>query len=146
MFCNKCGYKLSFGDSFCSKCGNDVRNITQGGNSSDIEQLQISAEAETTANSNDVVFTSKLLLGGNIIRPDRLIINDKNVVYEKRNKHLIGVDRVMIPISRIASVEIDRRLISSRIIIYSKGDQSITVENFSIGDGRKIKQEIERRM
>lgn len=146
MFCNKCGHKLSFGDSFCSKCGNDVKSITQGDKYSDIEQQQISDETETNSNSNHVIFTSKLLLGGNIIRPDRLIINDKNVVYEKRNKHLIGVDRVIIPISRIASVEIDRRLISSRIIIYSKGDQSITVENFSVRDGRKIKQEIQRRL
>jgi hypothetical protein len=64
----------------------------------------------------------------------------------RRNKHLIGVDRVMIPLSRIASVEIDRRLISSKIVIYSKGNQSITVENFSVGDGEKIKQEIEWRM
>lgn len=68
------------------------------------------------------------------------------MVYEKRNKHLIGVGRVMIPISRIASVEIDRRLISSWIIIYSKGNQTINVENFSVGDGKQIKREIEQRM
>lgn len=146
MFCNKCGHKLNAGDAFCSKCGNDVRAITSGASSSDVEEQVVSDETTVEVGSKDVVFTSKLLLGGNVIRPDRLIINDNNVVYEKRNKHLIGVDRVMIPIARIASVEIDRRLISSRIIIYSKGDQSITVENFSVRDGKKIKREIERRM
>ena len=146
MFCNKCGHKLNAGDAFCSKCGNDVRSITSGASSSDVEEQAISDESTVEVGSKDVVFTSKLLLGGNVIRPDRLIINDTNVVYEKRNKHLIGVDRVMIPIARIASVEIDRRLISSRIIIYSKGNQSINVENFSVGDGKQIKREIERRI
>ena len=52
----------------------------------------------------------------------------------------------MIPITRIASVEIDRGIIRSKIIIYSKGDQTITVENFTVGDGRKIKRAIEERM
>jgi hypothetical protein len=146
MFCNKCGHKLSFGDAFCSKCGNDVKSITSAASSLDQGAQQDADDAQLEVGNMDVEFTSKLLLGGNVIRPDRLIINHQNVIYEKRNKYLIGVDRVMIPISRIASVEIDRRLISSKIIIYSKGNQSITVENFSVGDAKKIKEEIERRM
>jgi hypothetical protein len=123
-----------------------VRSITSGASASDVEEQIVSDESTVKVGGQDVVFTSKLLLGGNVIRPDRLIISGNNVVYEKRNKHLIGVDRVMIPISRIASVEIDRRLISSRIIIYSKGNQTINVENFSVGDGKQIKREIEQRM
>jgi hypothetical protein len=146
MYCNKCGNKLNASDAFCVKCGNDVRTITNSFSAPNMSEQQFTDEMDETLGLVDIVFTSKLLLGGNILRPDRLIINDTNVIYEKRNKHLIGVDRVMIPISRIASVEIDRRLISSRIIIYSKGNQSITVENFSVGAGKKIKQEIEWRM
>jgi len=102
MFCNKCGHKLNVGDAFCSNCGNDVRSITSGASASDVEEQIVSDESTVKVGGQDVVFTSKLLLGGNVIRPDRLIISGNNVVYEKRNKHLIGVDRVMIPIARIS--------------------------------------------
>jgi hypothetical protein len=142
MFCSNCGNKLKGSDKFCSGCGNDVTAIT--GNS---ENSIGSVENHVfTEEEPSLTFYSRLLLGGNIIRPDRLIIENKNVIYEKRNKHLIGVDRVMIPISRIASVEIDRGIIRSKIIIYNKGDQTITVENFKVGDGRRIKRAIEERM
>lgn len=146
MFCSSCGHKLSPNDRFCSQCGNQVSSIT--GAASSLEKT-LSSSDEQSFKSNDnwrLVFTSKLLLGGNVVRPDRLIIEQNSVVYEKRNKHLIGVDRTLIPISRIASVEIDRGIIRSKIIIYSKGSQAITVENFTISDGKKIKEEIEKRM
>lgn len=142
MFCSNCGNKLKNSDKFCSGCGNNISSITS--NSKDVfTPVNNDTFAE---DKSSLVFTSKLLLGGNIIRPDRLIIENKNIIYEKRNKHLIGVDRIMIPISRIASVEIDRGIIRSKIIIYSKGDQSITVKNFTVGDGRSIKKAIEERM
>ena len=142
MFCSNCGNKLNVGDKFCSACGSNVSAITGGS-----EHTNSSENSDVfTEDKSSLVFTSKLLLGGNVIRPDRLIIENKNVIYEKRNKHLIGVDRIMIPISRIASVEIDRGIIRSKIIIYSKGDQTITVENFTVGDGRSIKTAIEERM
>lgn len=146
MFCNKCGSELNSEDLFCSKCGNDVSSISDEHSETDEVYESVVSDMPVNHNSSRIVFSSKLLLGGNIIRPDRLIIAENNVVYEKRNKYLIGKDRIMIPFSRIASVEIDRKLISSRIIIYSKGDQSITVENFSISAGRRIKEEIEKRM
>jgi uncharacterized membrane protein YvbJ len=84
MFCNKCGYKLNSGDAFCSKCGNDVRSITSGGVLPETDVQQVSAESDAQLSRGDVVFSSKLLLGGNILRPDRLIINDQNVIYEKK--------------------------------------------------------------
>ena len=142
MFCSNCGHQLKGNDKFCSSCGNDVTAITGNSeNSVGSDENDVLTEEEPSLS-----FNSRLLLGGNIIRPDRLIIEKSNVIYEKRNKHLIGVDRVMIPISRIASVEIDRGIIRSKIIIYSKGDQTITVENFNVGDGRRIKRAIEERM
>ena len=142
MFCSNCGNQLKGSDKFCSGCGNDVTAITGSSeNSAGSDENDVFTEEESSLS-----FNSRLLLGGNIIRPDRLIIEKNSVVYEKRNRHLIGVDRVMIPISRIASVEIDRGIIRSKIIIYSKGDQIITVENFTVGDGRRIKRAIEERM
>jgi hypothetical protein len=146
MFCNKCGNQLQAGDNFCSKCGANISAITSATSPNDDEQQSGLNATAPDPQGSDLVFTSKLILGGNVIRPDRLIINEKNIVYEKRNRYLIGVDRVMIPYSRIASVEFDRGLISSRIVIYSKGNQAITVDHFSVSDGKKIKEEIERRL
>lgn len=145
MFCTNCGSKLNGSERFCSSCGTNVASITNALEKESFKN-EITETEQIIEEKARIVFTSKILLGGNMLRPDHLIIERNNLIYEKRNKHLIGVDRVMIPISRIASVEIDRRLISSRIIIYSKGDRTITAENFSINDARKIKIEIQKRM
>jgi hypothetical protein len=146
MFCSNCGHKLSSTDRFCAQCGSHVGSITGASLSSEKTESSSAKQSSTANDDSSLVFTSKLLLGGNVVRPDRLIIEQNSVVYEKRNKHLIGVDRTLIPISRIASVEIDRGIIRSKIIIYSKGSQAITLENFTISDGKKIKEEIEKRM
>ena len=145
MFCSNCGHSLLPTDRFCSSCGANVASITGASSSAEPTRHQ-PEKSVNVAISEPLVFTSKLLLGGNVVRPDKLIIEQNSVIYEKRNKHLIGVDRTLIPISRIASVEIDRGIIRTRIIIYSKGNQAITVENFTVGDGKRIKEEIEKRM
>ncbi len=145
MFCYNCGNKLQGSEKFCPNCGTDVSAYTQG-NNSDTPAVENAQNEEIVPAAGSEVFTSSVLLGGNLVRPDRIVIDARNVTYEKRNKNLIGVDRIIIPIDRISSVEIDRKLISSKIIIYSKGKQDIVVENFSVGDARKIKQAIDRRM
>lgn len=145
MFCYNCGNKLQGSEKFCPNCGTDVSAYTQGSNS-DTPAVANAQNEEIVPAAGSEVFTSNVLLGGNLVRPDRIVIDARNVTYEKRNKNLIGVDRIIIPIDRISSVEIDRKLISSKIIIYSKGKQDIVVENFSVGDARKIKQAIDRRM
>jgi hypothetical protein len=145
MFCYNCGNKLQGTEKFCPNCGTDVSAYTQvGASAASAAADERNDEIEPAAGSE--VFTSNVLLGGNLVRPDRIVIDARNVMYEKRNKNLIGVDRIIIPIDRISSVEIDRKLISSKIIIYSKGKQDIVVENFSVGDARKIKKAIDRRM
>ena len=48
--------------------------------------------------------------------------------------------------SRISSVEIDRKLIDSDILIYSTGNQQLKVEDFSVGEAKKIKKIIEGRL
>ena len=77
-------------------------------------------------------------MGGSILTPDKLIIDQNGVTYLKRNKYLIGVDRSFLSFSDISYVKIDRRLINSTIIISSKGSKGIRAENFSISDARKI--------
>jgi hypothetical protein len=76
----------------------------------------------------------------------KLIITGDNVTYKKCNKYLIGEGSTTINLKNISSVEIDRNLIDSHIIIYSTGDQKIRAEDFSIGDAKKIKKIIEERI
>lgn len=134
MFCASCGNKLKGGDNFCSSCGQKI----------------VSNVASSDTNSKEVLetyeFSSNILLGGNILTPDRLVITSTDVVYKKRNKYLIGVDESSIPFSRISSVEIDRKLIDSDIVIFSTGNQQLKVEDFSVGDAKKIKKIIESRL
>ena len=146
MFCYNCGNKLQGTEKFCPNCGTDVSGYTKADKTSNPAPPQEQSNDEVAPPVGSEVFTSNVLLGGNLVRPDRIIIDDRNVIYEKRNKNLIGVDRIIIPISRISSVEIDRKLISTKIIIYSKGKQDIIVENFSVSDGKRIKKAIDGRM
>lgn len=146
MFCYNCGNKLKGKEKFCPNCGIDVSAFTNADNAQDSISPKDTTGDEVAPPIGSEVFTSNVLLGGNLVRPDRIIIDERNVIYEKRNKNLIGVDRIIIPIARISSVEIDRKLISSKIIIYSKGKQDIIVENFSVSDGRRIKKAIDKRM
>lgn len=129
MYCSNCGSELSHNARFCSKCG-----------------YQVNGNTYEKSNNSRLEFKSKFLLGGNILSPDRIIITDREVIYRKRNRYLIGVDEVSIPLSRISSVEIDRKLIDATIIIHSYGNQTITANDFKISDAKKIKLEIENRL
>ena len=91
-------------------------------------------------------FSSSLLVGGNPITPDRIILEDDRVVFRKRNRYLIGVDEESIPYDMIASVDIDKSLIDVEIKIYSTGRKVITAKNFTYWTARKIKKAIERKM
>lgn len=130
-YCSNCGNALNSGDRFCPSCGTKVGSTV----------LNSSATAKFSHK-----FTSKILLGGNILAPDKILIDQTGVTYSKRNKYLIGTDESSIPFSRISSVEIDRKLIDSDIIIYSTGNQTIIAGDFSIGDAKKIKKIIEERI
>ena len=132
MFCSSCGNKLKESDNFCSSCGQkSAKNNTKTDFKEKLETFE---------------FSSNILLGGNILTPDRLVITNNEVIYKKRNKYLIGVDESSIPFSRISSIEIDRKLIDSDILIYSTGNQQLKVEDFSVGDAKKIKKIIESRI
>ena len=122
-FCASCGYNLTGNENFCPSCGQKLSRI--GANS-------------RSKKSFSYTFSSKIILGGSILTPDKLIINQDGVTYLKRNKYLIGVDRSFLSFSDISYVKIDRRLINSTIIISSKGSKGIRAEKFSISDAKKI--------
>jgi hypothetical protein len=128
MFCNQCGIYSDENDKFCSDCG---------------RKLIDSKENHTKINA---VFSSSLLVGGNILTPDKLILDENGVVYERRNKYLIGVDRSFLSYNNISYVKIDRRLISSNIIISSKGADSIIAKDFFISDAKKIEAIIKTKL
>ena len=122
-FCTTCGYNLTGNENFCPSCGE--------------KSLGIDTISQSKA-SFSYTFSSKIILGGSILTPDKLIIDQDGVTYLKRNKYLIGVDRSFLAFSDISYVKIDRRLINSTIIISSKGSRGIRAENFSISDAKKI--------
>jgi hypothetical protein len=136
-FCFNCGHALSGTENFCPNCGASLR---ESSNDSFIPP------PTSQSTFDEVVFTSSVVLGGSLLRPDKLTITAAEVVYQKRNLNLIGTDTITIPLSRVASVKVDRKLINAEITIYSTGNKEVVVKNFSVGDARKIKSEIERRL
>jgi len=132
MYCSSCGNNLTGNENFCPSCGQKPNtNLSLSKTQNDLKTYE---------------FKSNILLGGSILSPDRIVVTDSQVIYKKRNKYLIGTDESSIPFSRISSVEIDRKLIDSDIIIYSTGNQTIIAGDFSIGDAKKIKKIIEERI
>lgn len=125
-YCTNCGNKLDAGDRFCSSCGNSLSDKTY--------------KSEQKRKSFSYEFNSKILLGGDILNPDKLVINENGVTYVKRNKYLIGVDRVHLSYSNISSVRIDRKLIDADIIISSRGAVEIIARDFTISSAKKIEQ------
>ena len=132
MYCSSCGHNLTGNENFCPSCGQKPNtNLSLSKTQNDVKTYE---------------FKSNILLGGSILSPDRIVVTDSQVIYKKRNKYLIGTDESSIPFSRISSVEIDRKLIDSDIIIYSTGNQTISAGDFSIADAKKIKKIIEERI
>lgn len=130
MYCISCGFNLKGNENFCHSCGVKINESH--------DRAEIGIET--------FEFSSNILLGGSILTPDRIVITKTEVIYKKRNKYLIGVDESSIPFSRISSVEIDRKLIDSDIVIYSTGNQMIKAKDFSVRDAKKIKKIIEQRI
>ena len=126
-YCSQCGNKLKYGDRFCSSCGSSVSGTSDQSDHSKIEPFKHE-------------FSSRILLGGNILNPDKIIITEKGVTYEKRNAYLIGKDRVHLSYDNISSVRIDRKLIDATIIVSGRGAVEIIAKDFSISTEKKIEQ------
>lgn len=92
------------------------------------------------------LFTSAITRGANPINPDTIEITDNSVIFKKRRIYLIGYDKIIIPFSKIASIEIDTGVIGTRITIHSFGLGTITAHPFSLHDANEIKRLIEKKI
>ena len=131
-YCPNCGVQIELEDLFCSSCGFGLKS------------QNVSSQKNQDSFSHE--FSSNILLGGNMLTPDKLYIDETGVTYTKRNKYLIGKDRVFLSFQNISSIRIDRKLIDANIIISSKGAIEIIVEDFSIGDSKKIENIIKENL
>jgi hypothetical protein len=127
MYCSNCGKLTLEEENFCSRCGNSI---------SSSEDLQVTSSFRH-------VFSSSIFVGGHILTPDRIILDEVGITYKRRNKYLIGVDKSFLAYSSISYVKIDRGVIRSAIIIASKGNESIRAKHFFIRDAKKIKKIIQ---
>lgn len=130
-YCSNCGNALNSGDRFCPSCGTKVGSSV----------LNSSATAKFSYE-----FKSNILLGGDILTPDKILIDQNGVTYIKRNKYLIGIDRVHLSYQNISSVRIDRKLIDADIIISGRGAVEIIAKDFSISNAKKIEQLIRKQL
>jgi len=128
MYCNHCGKKAQSTSNFCSDCGNELPHEVK------TEVIRKFTE----------VFSSSIFVGGHLLTPDKLILDENGVTYERRNKYLIGVDKSFLSYTNISYVKIDRGVIRSSIIISSKGNRGISAKNFLIRDAKKIEQLIKQ--
>jgi hypothetical protein len=90
------------------------------------------------------LYTAALTRGASPINPDTIEINDRFVIFKKRRVYLIGFDKIIIPISKIASVEIDSGIIGTDITIQSYGMGVIKAHRFTLKDANEIKRLIEQ--
>jgi len=92
------------------------------------------------------VFKASIIRGASPINPDIIEVTDKFVIYKKRRIYLIGYDTIMIPFSKISSVEINTSIIGTDITIQSFGEGTIKAHRFALNDAKEIKQVIENHM
>ena len=130
-YCSNCGNALNSGDRFCPSCGTKVGSSV----------LNSSATVKFSYE-----FKSNILLGGDILNPDKILIDQNGVTYIKRNKYLIGTDRVNLAYQNISSIRIDRKLIDADIIISGRGAVEIIAKDFSISNAKKIEQLIRKQL
>lgn len=88
------------------------------------------------------VFRQAITRGGSILIPDQIIITEKTVTWKKRDKSLITVDTKVVDIQNITSVELDKHLIGTTIIIRCFGGDTLEVKRFTASDANEIKETI----
>jgi hypothetical protein len=88
-------------------------------------------------------FKSSLTRSGNFINPDKVIVTEDVVTWEKRNQYLIGKDSKSISIVNISMVEINNKGWGTDVTIRSYGEGTIIVHNMTISDAKELKKVIE---
>ena len=91
-------------------------------------------------------FIASFLRGATPINPDTIEITDTAVIYKKRKIYLIGYDTILIPFTKISSLEINTGIIGTDITIKSFGEGAITAHRFALNDAKVIKRLIEEQM
>lgn len=91
-------------------------------------------------------FIASFLRGASPINPDTLEITDNSVIFKKRRIYLIGYDTILIPFSKVSSVELNTGVIGTDITIHSFGEGTIVGHCFTLEDGKAIKQMIENQL
>ncbi len=92
------------------------------------------------------LFKAAVTRGANPINPDTIEITDRFVIYKKRRIYLIGYDTVVMPFSKISSVEIITGIIGTEITIHSFGLGTITAHRFTLDDAKELKRLIEQQI
>ena len=89
-------------------------------------------------------FIASFIRGASPITPDVIEINKQFVIFKKRKIYLIGYDTILMPFSKISSVELNASLIGTEITIKSFGLGTITGHRFSHTAAKEMKQLIEK--
>ena len=122
-FCKNCGTNLDQNQNFCHSCGTAVDNS--------IKEVNITGTYQ---------FSSSAMVGGNMITPTKLTLDQNGVLYQKRSTYLISKDEIRIPYKSIVTVEIESGIFGAKISIFSSGNNKIVADNFIKSDAKKIKE------
>ena len=116
---------------------------------SDYSENSYSNNSESEENeikeNETLTFKSAITRGGGILTPDIIIIDNDSVTYKKRNKYLINLDSITVPISKISSVELNTSLWGTDIIIKTFGAGEIIGNKFTKSDAKQIRKLIQER-
>jgi hypothetical protein len=91
-------------------------------------------------------FKAAITRGAVPVIRDIIEITDRFFIYRKRKIYLIGFTKVVIPLSKISSIELNSHIIGTDITITSFGTGTITAHRFTLSDANEIKSIIEKRI
>ncbi len=82
---------------------------------------------------------SRIELGGSLLRPDIIVLQDDGLLIVKRNWHLFTVKKTYLCFSDIKSFKIHRGLVKAKITIQKKKFGNFGLRGFSISDAKYVK-------
>ena len=82
---------------------------------------------------------SRIDLGGSLLRPDIIVLQDDGLLIVKRNWYLFTVKKSFLCFSDIKSFEIHRGLTKAKITIQKKKFGNFSLRGFSISDAKYVK-------
>jgi len=97
------------------------------------------AHKEPIKVSQKYEFSSSAVRGGDVINPDRVIIENNVVTWKKKSKILIGGESRSIPLDKVSAVELQTGMVGTDITIRGNGYSAIHAKDFAKSDAAKIK-------